>query len=181
MPHGLRGLIVAALTAAAMGTISSSLNSLAAATTHDLWLPISKHRAEDPETLKAARKFTLMWAVVLIGGALLYKEQGTPVVVIALAIASFTYGPLLGGFFLGIFWKQARQRDAIAGMSIAIVAMSLVVFAKQLIAWFPNFPVPLKGASTIAWPWYVLIGTSITLLFGILSSFIPSSNRTASS
>jgi Na+/proline symporter len=178
MPHGLRGLIVAALTAAAMGTISSSLNSLAAATTHDLWMPISKHRAEDPETLRAARRFTLIWAVVLIGGALLYREQGTPVVVIALAIASFTYGPLLGGFFLGIFWKAARQRDVILGMSVAVVVMSAVVFAKQLGTWVPSLAAPLAPYARIAWPWYVLMGTSITLFFGILSSFIPTS-RTA--
>jgi SSS family solute:Na+ symporter len=105
---------------------------------------------------------------VLTGGALLFPENTTtPVVVVALSIASFTYGGLLGGFFLGIFWQRARQRDAIVGMSVAIVTMAFVVFARQLSALLPV----LTPLSTIAWPWYVLIGTSITILVGMLSSF----------
>jgi SSS family transporter len=173
MPSGLKGLIVAALTAAAMGTISSSLNSLAAATTHDLWLPITKHDENDPKTLRAARNFTLMWAAVLIGGALLYREQGTPVVVIALSIASFTYGALLGGFFLGLLWKRAQQRDAIVGMSIGIAVMSVVVFASRLSGWVPSLAPSLKPLVDIAWPWYVLIGTTITITVGMLTSLFP--------
>jgi Na+/proline symporter len=173
MPSGLKGLIVAALTAAAMSTIASSLNSLAAATTHDLWLPLTAHQPDDPATLRAARTFTLIWAIVLVGGAMLYREQGTPVVVVALSIASFTYGALLGGFFLGILWKRARQKDAIVGMTAGLVVMSVVVFARQFTVWFPGHAAQLAVLSSIAWPWYVLIGTSITLLFGMLSSLIP--------
>jgi Na+/proline symporter len=111
-----------------------------------------------------------VWGVVLTGGALLYREQGTPVVVVALSIASFTYGGLLGGFFLGILWRRAIQRDAILGISVAIVIMSVIVFAKQLMPLFPDSDLLVKF-SKIAWPWYVLIGTSITMVVGILSSF----------
>ena len=91
-------------------------------------------------------------------------------VVVALGIASFTYGGLLGGFFLGVFWSRANQRDAIIGMSIGIAAMSFVVFAKQLGAWIPALADPLAPFASIAWPWYVLIGTSITMATGMLSS-----------
>ena len=64
--------------------------------------------------LSIGKRFTLVWAIILIGGALLYRQQGTPVVVIALAIASFTYGGLLGGFFLALLWKRARQRRRVS-------------------------------------------------------------------
>jgi Na+/proline symporter len=107
---------------------------------------------------------------VLTGGALLYREQGTPVVVVALSIASFTYGALLGGFFLGILWRRAMQRDAITGMAVAIVVMSFIVFAKQLLPVFPSMSGTLTTLGRIAWPWYVLIGTTITMIVGILSS-----------
>src|SRR6185437_6674625 len=60
------------------------------------------------------------------------------------------YGGLLGGFFLAIFWSRARQRDAILGMSIGITVMSVVVFAKQLIAAFPGLAHALGPVSTIA-------------------------------
>src|SRR4051812_48775227 len=139
----------------------------------------------------------LAWGVVLTGGALMFPENPKlPIVVVALSIASFTQGGLLGGFFLGIFWRRAIQRDAILGMSIAIAVMAFIVFAKQLLppdivralpepnqlrvaldsaaaaspmhAGYLRFLVAMSG---IAWPWYVLIGTTITMVVGILSSF----------
>jgi Na+/proline symporter len=171
MPPGLIGLILAAIVAATMSTHSGAINSLAAATTHDIYLPLTKRDPNDPATLRFGKLSALAWGVALTGGALLYREQGTPVVVIALSIASFTYGALLGGFFLGILWRRAMQRDAITGMAVAIVVMSFIVFAKQLLPVLPSLSGPLTTASRIAWPWYVLIGTSITMIVGILSSF----------
>jgi SSS family solute:Na+ symporter len=171
MPPGLTGLVIAAILAAAMSTVSGALNSLSAATTHDIYVPLTKRRADDPGVLRIGKLFTLVWAVILIGGALLYRAQGTPVVVVALSIASFTYGGLLGGFFLGMLWRRAMQRDAIVGMAVGIAAMTFVVFARQIAARYPSLADPLGPLGRIAWPWYVLIGTTITLLVGILSSF----------
>ena len=171
MPPGLVGLIIAAVVAATMSTHSGAINSLAAATTHDIYLPLTKRAADAPETLKMGKLFALIWGTVLTLGALLFpQESNTPVVVVALGIASFTYGGLLGGFFLGVFWARANQRDAIIGMSVGIAAMSFVVFARQLGSWFPVLADPLAPFASIAWPWYVLIGTSITMTTGILSS-----------
>jgi len=178
MPHGLLGLLLAAILAATMSTHSGAINALAAASTHDIYLPLTRRSAEDPRTLKVGKLFALVWGVVLTGGALLFpRNQQTPVVVIALSIASFTYGGLLGGFFLGIFWRRARQRDAIIGMSVGIAVMGFVVFAKQLSPLMP-FLAPL---GKIAWPWYVLIGTAITLAVGVVSSLFgsPSSSPDA--
>ncbi|HEY9427059.1 MAG TPA: sodium:solute symporter [Gemmatimonadaceae bacterium] len=171
MPPGLTGLVVAAILAAAMSTVSGSLNSLSAATTHDIYLPITGRRADDPAVLKVGKVFTLVWAVILIGGALLYHQEGTPVVVVALSIASFTYGGLLGGFGLAILWPRAIQRDAITGMAVGIFAMTLVVFAKPLVAAYPSLAPMLGPFASIAWPWYVLIGTAITVTAGIISSY----------
>jgi solute:Na+ symporter, SSS family len=178
MPHGLVGLLLAAILAATMSTHSGAINALAAASTHDIYLPLTGRTADDPRTLKVGKTFALIWGIVLTGGALLFPDnQQTPVVVIALSIASFTYGALLGGFFLGLFWWRARQRDAIVGMSVGIVSMAMVVFSRQLSGAL-GFLKPLAScgpagdANCIAWPWYVLIGTTITVSVGILSSFI---------
>jgi Na+/proline symporter len=138
-----------------MSTHSGAINSLAASTTYDIYLPLTKRRPDDPAVLRAAKRFTLIWGVILTAGALLYRQQGTPVVQVALSIASFTYGGLLGGFFLALFWPRAIQRDAITGMTVGIAAMSIIVFDKSI---------------HIAWPWYVLIGTTITVTTGIISS-----------
>jgi len=174
MPAGLRGLIIAAVLAAAMSSFSGSMNSLAAATTHDIYLPLSGRVSTDAKVLRMGKVFTLFWGLLLLTAALLYRQQGTPVVVVALSIASFTYGGLLGGFFLGMLWRRAIQRDAILGMATAIVIMSFVVFAKQLAPVFPSYQETFTSLSRIAWPWYVLIGTSITMIVGVLSSFTHS-------
>jgi SSS family solute:Na+ symporter len=183
MPPGLVGLLIAAIVAATMSTHAGAINSLAAATTHDIYLPLSRKSPNDPSTLKAGKAFALFWGIVLTGGALLFKEQGTPVVVVALGIASFTYGGLLGTFFLGNFWPRANQRDAITGLVIGIAAMSFVVFARQISAAYPSLAETLGPFARIAWPWYVLIGTSITVIVGMLSSLThpdPSSGIRAS-
>jgi SSS family transporter len=171
MPPGLTGIVIAAILAAAMSTVSGALNSLAAATTHDIYLPLTRKRPDDTGLLRVSKLFTLLWAVILIGGALLYRNEGTPVVVVALSIASFTYGGLLGAFFLGMLWRRAVQRDAITGMAVGIAAMTFIVFARQISAAYPALVDALGPFARIAWPWYVLIGTSITLAVGIASSF----------
>lgn len=179
MPAGLVGLIVAAIVAATMSTHSGAINSLAAATTHDLYLPLTGRRADDPGTLRAGKLFALAWGVALTAGALLFRDNGTPVVIVALGSASFTYGGLLGGFFLGVFWPRAIQRDAIVGMSVGITAMAFVVFAKQIGALVPALAAPLAPFGRIAWPWYVLIGTALTLATGVASSFTHPAPRAA--
>jgi SSS family transporter len=171
MPAGLTGVVIAAILAAAMSTISGSINSLAAATTHDLWVPLRGAGTSPDALLRVSKRFTLVWAALLIGGALLYRAEGTPVVVIALSVASFTYGGLLGGFFLALGWPRAIQRDAILGMAVGIGAMSLIVFAGRIISAVPALTGVLTPFVGIAWPWFVLIGTTITLVVGILSSF----------
>ncbi|MEO7103311.1 MAG: sodium:solute symporter [Gemmatimonadaceae bacterium] len=169
MPTGLMGLLVAAILAATMSAHSGAINSLAAATIHDIYLPITGRDPNDARTLRIAKLASLAWGVVLLTIALLYREQGTPVVIVALAIASFTYGALLGGFALGIVWPRAQQRDAITGMGVGILVMSVIVFAKQLSALWPA----LAPVGTIAWPWYVLIGTTVTVSVGVFTSLFP--------
>jgi SSS family transporter len=175
MPHGLIGLLLAAVLAATMSTHSGAINSLAAASTHDIYLPLTHRSPDDPRTLRVARWLAFAWGVVLTGGALLFPTNTkTPVVVVALSIASFTYGGLLGGFFLAIFWSRARQSDAILAMSVGIGVMSLVVFARQISAAVPSWAGFLQPLSTIAYPWYVLIGTLITFATGMIASFLHS-------
>ncbi len=161
LPPGITGLVIAGLLAAAMSTVASSLNSLASASTHDLYAPLTKR--DDPEHLfRVGRAMTLLWAAILIGGAMLFQfaQQGTPVVVVALQIASFTYGGLLGGFLLATLSKRAREPDALTGMAVAIVLMTALWAAQQ-------FGLVPRVVDTL---WFALIGSLITLAVGELSA-----------
>ncbi|HEX7052059.1 MAG TPA: sodium:solute symporter [Longimicrobiales bacterium] len=158
LPPGVSGLIVAGILAAAMSTVASSLNSLASATTHDLYAPLAGRAGDDAHLMRVGKRFTLLWAAILVGGAILFQfaSQGTPVVVIALQIASFTYGGLLGGFLLGVLSRRARQSDAILGMATAIAIMAALWATQQ----FGAIP---KVVDTL---WFALIGSIITVAVG---------------
>jgi Na+/proline symporter len=166
MPDGVRGLVIAGILAAAMSTVASSLNSLASSTTHDIYAPLAKQK-DDVHLMKMGKRFTLVWGAILIGGAMLFQfvQQGTPVVVIALEIASFTYGGLLGGFLLGIISKRADQTDAIIGMGTAIAVMAILWAIQKF-----NVVEPF-----VAGLWFALIGSVITLIVGSLSARIRGS------
>jgi solute:Na+ symporter, SSS family len=173
LPAGLTGLVIAAIFAAAMSSLSSSLNSLASATTYDFYAPL--RGGGEAALFRMGRVFTLLWGVILIGGALLFRARDTPVVELGLAIASFTYGGLLGGFFLGVLNRRANQRDAIAAIATGIVVMSAIVFARwysTLFAWIGLGGVAdaLYRIGAIAWPWHVVLGTLITFSVGSLLS-----------
>ena len=156
LPAGLSGLVVAGLLAAAMSTVSSSLNALASATTHDFYAPLSG-RKDPRHLLKVGRLATLGWAVVLVGGALSFRSSNQPVVELALAIASITYGGLLGTYILGGV-RRVRQLDAILALAVSTIVMLVIVFGK---------PGPF---ATLAWPWYVPLGLGITLVTGLTAS-----------
>jgi SSS family solute:Na+ symporter len=165
LPPGIAGLAVAGLLAAAMSTVSSSLNSLASASTHDFYAPLTGRR-QPTHLLQVGRRLTLGWAVILAAGALGFSGNSQPVVVVALSIASITYGGLLGTYILGAS-ARVRQRDAITAIVVATIVMVVVVLVK---------PGPFVS---LAWPWYVPLGTAVTLVAGWLSSMTAGSRSTS--
>jgi SSS family transporter len=162
LPPGVSGLVVAGILAAMMSTVASSLNSLSSALANDVVAPLVKRQHDDAWLLRIGRRLTLFWAVILITGAIVFQfvQQGTPVVVIALQIASFTYGGLLGGFLLGIVSKRANERDALFAITTAIVIMGALWAAQQ----FGLIP---RLVDTL---WFSLIGSAITVAAGTLSA-----------
>src|SRR5207253_888446 len=106
MPHGIAGLLVAAILAAAMSNLSAALNSLSSTTVVDFymgWRP----EAGDGERMLVSRASTVMWALVLFAVAVYSVHAGGKgnVVEIGLSIASVAYGCLLGVFLLGTLTK----------------------------------------------------------------------------
>jgi SSS family solute:Na+ symporter len=181
LPAGLSGLVVAGILAAAMSTISSSINALASSMTHDIYVGLTGRR--DPaHLLRIGRLFSAVWGSALIGGALFFyfftEGSDTPIVVLALSIASVTYGALLGTYLLAARWPRATGRDIVGAVGCTVLLMLLVIFAKRL-SLEPGFGW-LAPAGRLAWPWYVPLGTLLAVSSGILLSYLPRQIRTDS-
>ncbi|OQO90070.1 sodium:solute symporter [Saccharomonospora piscinae] len=162
LPAGLSGILIAGILAAAMSTISSSLNSLSTSTVSDIYQRVTKKELPDAVVLKQAKMWTLIWAVVFVLFASMFTSTDEPVVEVGLSIASYTYGALLGAFALGIFVKRARQTDAIVAFVSTIVVAAIFILGV-------TFTVDGEEA-TLAFPWYVPLGVIVTLLVGGLLS-----------
>jgi Na+/proline symporter len=155
LPSGVTGLLIAGVFAAAMSSLSSSINSLASATAYDFWAPLVGARDDDARILRAGKVFTLVWAALLIGGAILFipLSQGTSAVEMALGIAALVYGGLLGAFALGVFTRRPGQTAVIVGIVIGIGTVVLL-------------------RDQMAWPWYVPAGALVTFAAGSLAGLV---------
>jgi len=153
LPIGVTGLLIAGVFAAGMSSLSSSINALASASAYDFWAPLAKAGDDDYRVFRAGRVFTLVWAALLIGVAIAYVplSEGATAVEVALQIASLVYGGFLGAFLLGAFDAKAHQRAVILGMVIGISVVTSV--------W-------LFGGGAIGWPWFVPIGSFVTIAVG---------------
>ncbi len=153
LPVGITGLLIAGVFAAAMSSLSSSINSLASASAYDFWAPLSEAGGDEPRILRAGRVFTLVWAGLLIAAAVGYVplSEDSTAVEVALTIASLVYGGLLGAFFLGIADARATPRGVILGMTAGIGTVTWI--------W-------LTAGDSVGFPWFVPIGAVATVAVG---------------
>ena len=156
LPVGVVGLVMAAIFAAAMSTLASSLNSSSATAVGDFYLPLTGGRKGDDHYLKVSKILTAVWGVIQITVAIAAIRLSSRVVDEVLGIASFTNGVILGVFLLGTFTKRVRQTAAFVGI---IAGASVMLYVKL--------------RTGITWQWYVLIGSTTTFIVGYLTSLLP--------
>ena len=160
LPTGVMGLVLAAIFAAAMSTLSSSLNSSAAATVGDFYMPLTERRHDDAHYLRVSQGLTAFWGVVQIVVALTAIALSRRVVDEVLGIASFTNGVILGVFLLGTLTTRVGRRGAFAGMAIGAAVMLAV-----------------RLFTAVNWQWYVLIGSVTTFVVGAAVSVVLDSRE----
>jgi SSS family transporter len=153
LPPGLSGFIIAGLLAAALSTLSGSISSLASSTLLDLYHPLTGRQVEGPRALRVSRQITAGWAFLLVISALVFMNTSQTVVELALSIASFTYGGLLGTFLLGVLFRKPQQEDALAAFVGGVLVMVAVIALKA-----------------VAWTWFTFIGVLATVAIGLVMS-----------
>ena len=152
---GLIGIILAAIFAAAMSTLSGSLNSSASAAVHDFYLPCRRRRPSDRHLLWVSRVLTVIFGMIQIGIGIVAQYWATAVVNDVLAIASFSAGILLGIFALGVFTRRVGQRAALAGLLVGLLALTYAKFRTD-----------------VAYTWFAVIGATATFAAGWLASLM---------
>ena len=152
LPHGLAGLAIAAILAAAMSNLSAALNALASTTVLDFGEWLRRKSPGAAPDLREARAATVAWAAVLFVIGAFARHWGG-VLETGLTIASIAYGGLLGVFLLGMLPRRIPENAAIAGM---VAGVGVEVY--------------LKLGTHIAWTWYAAIGTAVTMATALLVS-----------
>ncbi len=153
LPHGLAGLVIAAILAAAMANLSAAFNSLASSSVVDFYKPFIRPGAEENHYLRVSRFLTVVWGGILILVALVAQRLHQSVLELALTVASVPYGSMLGIFLLGVLTKRATSTGALVGAAAGLTALVGVI-----------------TRTSIAWTWYVAIGTTVTFIVGWLAS-----------
>ncbi len=151
MPHGISGLLIAAILAAAMSNLSAALNSLSSSAIMDFYLRI-RPNTDEQQRMRLSQLATFLFALVLFGLAVFSLHKAGRVVEVGLQIASVAYGALLGVFLLGVLTRKANQRGAMLGM--------LFGFSVDLYLW---------RWTHIPWTWWVMVGALVTFGVGYAS------------
>lgn len=173
LPVGVAGLMVAAVLASAMSSLSAALNSMASSSMVDFYLPRRPNTSEQQRG-RLSRAMTVVWAIVLFVVAMLSRHGGH-VVELGLSIASVLYGAMLGVFLLGTLTRRAVERGVILGM-IAGVAINLLLWLQPHALSFSIAGHTLL-IPKIAWTWWVLIGALVTCIVGYTTSLLFPSER----
>jgi Na+/proline symporter len=159
MPIGLAGLLIAAILAAAMSTISGELAALSTASVMDFYKRFMRPVAEDSHYLMVSRVMTGFWGLVAAFIAVRAAELGSLIEVVN-RFGSFFYGSILGVFILAVGFPRATSNGAFVGL---IAGMSTV-------AWFAAY-------SPIEFLWHNVIGAVTVVVVGLLVSVIDPSRK----
>lgn len=175
MPVGLRGLLVAGIFATCMGSLSAALNALATSYTRDFYQPAQKI-LDDAKTVAAARKFTFIFAIlmIIVASATAYfviHHPSSRIIPIVLGIFGYTYGSLLGVFLLGLLTKTrgSDKGNFIAMIAGAVVVALLTGLPNQVLESLGLAPLAaLKSIPIIEFPWRIMFGSLTTLAVGLM-------------
>ncbi|HDT12373.1 MAG TPA: sodium:solute symporter, partial [Candidatus Marinimicrobia bacterium] len=147
LPPVIKGITVAGIFAAAMSTLSGSLSALSSSTTMDIIKPLFKLNMSEEKLFKISRYVTLVWGVIMVGGASLFTNMNNPLVEVGLSIASFTYGAMLGMFILTRFFAKAEVWQYVVTFFTTLFAMILVI-----------------QGTNIHWTWFTIIGLIVSVI-----------------
>lgn len=166
LPPGVGGLLVAALFAAAMSTIDTSLNSSATITLKDIFRKTRQPKRE----MRVLRWATVFWGVIGTSVALYLTSDSSSILDTWWKLSGIFAGGMLGLFLLCQIGRASGNHAAITAVSIGVLVIAWLSFDKA--EWIPaNLRSPLHAHFT------VVVGTLTILLTGLLARRIFHQNK----
>jgi SSS family solute:Na+ symporter len=169
LPVGMTGLLIAAVLAAGMSSVDSSLNCSATLVLHDIYKRFLRPQAGERESMRVLYITTLIWGGLGTTAALAMTGQDS-----ALdtwwQISGIFSGGMLGLFLLGIISRTANNAGAVCGLIVAVLSIAWMTLS-QTDYWpddLSDFRSPLDGFLT------TVVGTLSLFLVGLLVSWLLS-------
>ena len=157
LPAGVTGLLIAAIFAAGMSTVSTSLNSGATILLEDYYKRLFNPAARDAQSLRLLQGGTLALAVLGVGCALAMMRVKS-----ALdawwAMQSVFSGGMLGLFLLGCFSKKAKNAEAALGVVLGVLVIAWISVYQK------TWPLPMKVHANLS----IVLGTTVIFVTGFL-------------
>lgn len=164
LPTGMAGILIAAIFAASMSTISAGLNSLASATMVDFQQRLtSKPLPTDEKQIFQARLWTVLYGSMVIALAFIVSKLGN-LVEATNTVIGLVGGPVLGMFLCGIFLRRVSAKGILIGTVIGFAASLLTVLWRGQAA---------DGqVIKVSFLWYTSVGCVVTIAIAWVLSFI---------
>lgn len=163
IPAGVAGLIISALLAAAMSTISSGMNASATVFTTDIVRRYIKPDISDRQNLRLLQTFTVIFGLLGMGTAIAMIGISS-LLDVWWKLSGIFAGGVLGLFLLGIVSRTSKNREAVISAilgALVIIWMTLSYLLPQKYAFIKS---PFHESMII------VIGTMTILLTGLLLS-----------
>ncbi len=148
LPTGFRGLLLAAILAAAMSSIDSALNSLAAVTLEDVF-----DRPSATQGVWLSRATSFAWGLFAIASGMAFARSTTGVLELVNQVGSIFYGPVLAVFLLGVLAPRVAGRSAIAGLAAGLLANLTTAGLLPGVSWLWWNPIGCAAAAGVALAW----------------------------
>ncbi|MEM6290651.1 MAG: sodium/solute symporter [Myxococcota bacterium] len=124
LPTGVRAVLIAAMLAAGMSSLDSSLNSLSASTMQDFVL--TRRKLSDAEQLRASKVVTITWGVAITIFAFFVGGIADTVLEAVNKIGSAFNGPILATFVWGVLTTRVTSRGVVTGVALGVASNLLM-------------------------------------------------------
>jgi len=145
LPAGLRGLLLAAILAAAMSSIDSALNSMAAVTLEDLC-----SRPPETQDVRLSRAVSLAWGLFAVASGLVFARSGRGILELVNQVGSAFYGPILAVFVLGVLAPRVTGTGALGGLAAGLAGNLALARLAPGVSWLWWNPAGFLVAALVA-------------------------------